>query len=207
MPAPVFGLTGGIACGKTTASAIFASLGVPIVDADQIAREIVQPGTQGLAAIVETFGPEVLADDGTLDRKRLGAIVFADPEKRAALEAITHPLIFVTGRERIARLAEAHPDVYVLYEAALLVETGGHRMFDGLVVVAAHRDVQRARLILRDGLTPEEADARLAAQLPIERKVEVADVVIWNDGDRQALERAVVEAHAKLLARAREKKT
>ncbi len=200
MTKPVYGLTGGIACGKSTAARIFATLGIPIIDADEVARDVVRPGSPGLAAIVEAFGPDVLGRDGALDRKRLGAIVFADEPKRRALEAITHPLIFMEGRARIAAL-ETTEAPYILHEAALLVETGGYRAFAGLVVVAAHPEVQLARLMARDGLDEEGARARLAAQLPIDRKVELADVTIWNDGGEADLEVEVRRAHGTLLAR------
>lgn len=200
MGKPVFGLTGGIACGKSSAARVFAGLGVAIVDADQVARDVVRVGSKGLLDIVSAFGEGVLDASGALDRKKLGAIVFGDADKRRTLEAITHPLIFMEGRARIEAL-EATECPYILYEAALLVETGGYKAFDGLVVVAAHEDVQLARLMARDGLNEADARARLAAQLPIARKVEVADVTIWNDGDERALEAAVHEAHRTLLAR------
>lgn len=199
-----FGLTGGIACGKSAAAAIFASLGVAVVDADQLSRDVVLPGSEGLRAVVAAFGEGVLTDAGALDRKRLGEIVFADAEKRRALEAIMHPRIFMEGRARIESF-EGTDAPYVLYEAALLVETGGYKGFDGLVVVAAHEDVQIARVMARDGLDEAGARARLAAQLPVARKVEVADVVIWNDGDLAALREAVLAAHDTLLERVRGK--
>jgi dephospho-CoA kinase len=196
----IVGLTGGIGSGKSTVARFFAELGVPVVDADRVAREVVAPGTEGLAAIVEAFGADVLAADGELDRKALGAIVFADPDARRRLEAITHPRIFTRSRERFAELAAAgHP--YAIYEAALLVENGSYRMFDGLIVVAASPEVQRARVEARDRLAPEEVRARIEAQLPLDEKIAVADHVIWNDGGLAETRARTEEVHRELSAR------
>ncbi|HEY8429426.1 MAG TPA: dephospho-CoA kinase [Sandaracinaceae bacterium] len=196
----VVGLTGGIGSGKSTIARMFAELGVPVVDADQIAREVVEPGTDGLAAVVAAFGTEVLAADGTLDRKKLGEIVFADERKRRELEEILHPRIAQASMERFARLAqEGHP--YAIYEAALLVESGRHRTMSALVVVTASEATQIARVRARDGLTEEEAKARIAAQLPLEEKVRVADYVIENDGSLEQARARTREVHRRLLER------
>ena len=179
--ARVIGLTGGIASGKSTVAAMLRELGAPVVDADELARRVVEPGSAGLAAIVERFGPEVLDAAGALDRKQLGARVFADPEARAALNAITHPRIAELSQREIARHAAAGAPV-VIYEAALIVENELHRGLDGLIVVSVPAEVQLERLMARDGLGEDEARARLAAQLPLADKVAVADQVIDNAG-------------------------
>lgn len=194
------GLTGGIASGKSTVAALFRASGITVVDADAVAREVVLPGTPGLTAIVEAFGTEVLGADGALDRKALGAQVFAEPAKRKALEAITHPRIFARSMELLGERAR-EGDLYAMYEAALLVENQSYRMFQALVVVAAKRETQLARIAERDGLSPDEAEARLDAQAPLQAKIDVADHVIWNDGDRAALEVAVRDVHEALVRR------
>ncbi len=196
----VVGLTGGIACGKTTVAQMFAELGVPIIDADDLARQVVEPGTQGLARIVETFGRAVLDERGSLDRKRLGETVFEDAEARAKLNGILHPLIGAAGAERIGSL-QTHPGPYIVYEAALLVETGSFKAFAALVVVTANPATQHARLVARDGFSRAEADARIASQLPMAEKVAVADFVIINDGDLAETRAQVAEVHQTLTAR------
>jgi len=194
----VIGLTGGIACGKTAVARLFQARGVPVVDADQVARDVVLPGTEGLAAVVASFGADVLAPDGTLDRKRLGQRVFGDVEARRRLEGILHPRIGAESFARLAALgAEGHG--FALYDAALLVENGSHRNFPGLVVVTARPDVQLARLVARDGSTEAEARARVAAQLPLARKVAAATWVVDNSGDRARLEARVASLYAELV--------
>jgi dephospho-CoA kinase len=178
------GLTGGIATGKSTVARLIAERGIPVVDADQLAREAVEPGQPALAEIASRW-PAVIAADGRLDRRRLGAIVFADAVARRQLEAILHPRIAALADARAAELAaRGHPLAF--YEASLLVETGRHRDFDGLVVVKAAPETQIARVMARDRLARDEARARLAAQLPLERKLAVATAVIDNDGDLAA---------------------
>ena len=194
---PTVGLTGGIACGKSTVASIFHELGIPIVDADQIAREVVAPGSEGLDEIVKAFGDEVLQADGALDRKALGRVVFADAAKRKQLEAITHPRIAQAGMAALAALGASTDAPYLIYEAALLVESGAHRMFPALVVVAVSPAVQLARLVARDG-DPQDARARIASQMPMEEKVAAATHVIWNDGDHAALRVRVAEVHEAL---------
>lgn len=196
----VFGLTGGIASGKSTVGRRFAARGVPVVDADLVAREVVLPGTSGLAAIVARFGSAVLADDGTLDRKRLGDLVFGDAEARAALNAIVHPRIAQASREKMADHA-ANGAELVCYEAALLVENGLADAFRPLVVVAADEATQRARVVLRDGLDADAAKARIDAQMPLERKLAIADVVVRNEGTLDALIEASDAALRDVLAR------
>ncbi len=177
----VIGLTGGIASGKSSVARILRELGAPVVDADELARKVVEPGQPAYEDIVREFGREVLAADGTLDRKRLAEIVFADEAKRRRLGQITHP--------RIAQLAQAETAAYaargepvVVYEAALLVENGIHRVLDGLIVVRATPEQQDARAALRDGTGEPAARARLQSQLPLEAKLAVATHVIDNSG-------------------------
>jgi dephospho-CoA kinase len=200
MAKPVIGLTGGIASGKSTVARAFAELGVPIVDADAVAREIVEVGTRGLGLIAERFGADVLREDGTLDRKRLGRIVFGNAQARRDLNAITHPLIAEKGAEKI-RALQATDAPYILYEAALLVENGSYRAFPALVVVSIGPITQLARLMARDGSTEEEARSRIASQLPLEKKVEVASFVIRNDGDVESLRAQVLDVHRQILER------
>jgi dephospho-CoA kinase len=177
----VFGLTGGIASGKSTVAARLRARGVPVIDADQLAREVVEPGTEGLAAIVREFGDGVLAPDGRLDRKALASIVFADAPKRKRLNAITHPLIGALSAQRAAEHG-ARGEPLVCYEAALIVENGVADMFRPLVVVAAPIQVQLARVESRDAASRDDAIARIRAQMPLIDKTRVADFVIETTG-------------------------
>jgi dephospho-CoA kinase len=186
----VLGLTGGIASGKSAVGELLRARGAVIVDADQLARKVVEPGQPALAELVARFGAEILDADGGLDRKKLGARVFADPAARAEVGRITHPRIAAASQAEIARASAAGAPV-VFYEAALLVENQVHEGLDGLIVVAAPVAVQRERLKARDGIDEAAADARLAAQLPLEEKLAVATWVIDNSGDRAQLERQV----------------
>ncbi len=196
----IVGLTGGIGSGKSTVARMFAELGVPIVDADQVAREVVEPGSEGLKAVVAAFGEEVLDADGRLDRARLGARVFEDEAARKRLEGILHPRIGARSMERLMALArEGHP--YAIYEAALLVENGSHRMMGALIVVSADEATQIDRVRARDGLDEDAARARIASQLPLADKVAVADYVVENDGSLEETRARVSEIHAALLAR------
>jgi dephospho-CoA kinase len=180
------GLTGGIASGKTTFADALRARGVPVLDADALARAAVAPGTPALGEIVRVFGPGVLAPDGALDRKRLAAIVFADPAARRRLEAIVHPAVRAAMASETARLAAAG-HALAFYDTPLLYEVGLEAILDAVVVVWTPPDVQRERLALRDGLTPDEADARLAAQLPLDEKAARADFVVDNRGPPEAL--------------------
>ena len=197
---PVVGLTGGIASGKSTVAAMLAELGVPVVDADALAREVVAPGTPGLAAIVTRFGESMLLADGSLDRKKLGELVFSDTEARGALNAITHPRIAAAGMEKLRTLAD-HPAPYRLYEAALLVENGLAKAFAALVVVTVDEATQLARLRARDGSSLEEARARIASQLPLATKVAAADYVIDNSGSATETRARVLVVHDALVER------
>lgn len=186
----MIGLTGGIASGKSAVAKLLADRGAAIIDADQLARKVVEPGQPALAELVARFGAAILTADGRLDRKRLGAIAFSDEAARRDLNAITHPRIAAASAQAIAEWSDAGANV-VFYEAALLVENRIHTGLSGLIVVSVPPEVQEERLIARDGLTPEEARARIAAQLPLAEKVKVATWVIDNSGDLAALEREV----------------
>ena len=190
----LFGLTGNIGAGKSTVARLLVRHGVPVIDADQVARDVVQSGQPALGEIAARFGPGVLQADGSLDRKALGALVFSDANERKALNAIIHPRISQAAAVRIAALAAAGHAVAV-YEAALIVENGLDRGLDGLIVVIAKEELQLVRLRLRDGLTEAEALARLAAQLPAAEKVKRATFVIENHGSEADLDAQV----AKLL--------
>lgn len=198
-PFLLVGLTGGIATGKTTVAAMFRALGGVVIDADLLAREVVEPGEPALAEIAREFGPGVLQADGRLDRKALGAIVFADEERRRRLEAITHPRI----RERLARrldeLTARRFDGLVIFDAAVIVESGAWRTMDRLVVVVADEAAQIARLIGRDGIGRDEALRKIRSQMPLAEKARLADHVIDNSGDRAQTEAQVKRAHAALL--------
>jgi dephospho-CoA kinase len=197
---PVVGLTGGIACGKTTVAEMFADLGIPVIDADDLAREVVEPGTPGLQRIVHEFGRSVLDKTGHLDRKKVGDMVFGDEEARETLNAIMHPLIGAAGAKHIMGHQD-DPAPYLLYEAALLVETGAYEAFSALIVVSAEESVQRLRLIAREGFTATEANARIASQLPLASKTAVADHVVTNNGDVGRTRRQVGDIHSKLVER------
>jgi dephospho-CoA kinase len=177
------GLTGGIGSGKSTVAALLVQHGARLIDADRIAREVVEPGTPGLAAVVAEFGEGVLTADGALDRPALAALVFGDPAARARLDAVVHPLV----RARAAELVAAAPaDAVVVQDVPLLVETGQAGSYDLVLVVETEQATRVARLVDR-GLTAEDALARIASQATDEQRRAVADVVLRNDGDRDAL--------------------
>lgn len=196
-----FGLTGGIASGKSSVARRFRDRGVPVVDADQVARDVVAPGTDGLAAVVDAFGESVLASDGSLDRKRLAAVAFGDDAARRRLNAILHPRIAARTAQLGAELAASGAPL-ACYEAALLVENGVADAFRPLVLVAAPEREQIIRAMARDAMTEDEARARIRAQMPIDAKRKVADHVIENDGDRAHLERQADEVLAAIRAAA-----
>lgn len=192
------GLTGGIGSGKSTVSALLREHGAVIVDYDLIAREVVEPGTPGLAAIVQRFGPEVLAADGSLDRPALGAIVFADEASRRDLEAITHPAV----RARAAELeGQVGPDDVVVHDIPLLAESGERGPYDVVVVVDVPVEVQADRLVRDRGMSAEEAQARIGAQASRDDRAAVADVVVDNSGSLEELTAAVRDLWQELSAR------
>jgi dephospho-CoA kinase len=192
----VLGLTGGIGSGKSTVARLIADLGVPVLDADQLAREVVEPGCPALAEVAAAW-PQAIGPDGRVDRKRLAAIIFADPAQRLRLEAITHPRIQALADDRLAELAQKGHALAV-YEASLLVESGRYKDFDGLVVVTASPETQLERVLARGDLTEAEAQARIDAQLPLLAKVRVATHLVDNDGDLEATKAQVERLVASL---------
>ncbi|MDD3650350.1 dephospho-CoA kinase [Immundisolibacter sp.] len=196
----VVGLTGGIAAGKSTATAFFRERGVPVIDADEVAREVVAPGTPGLAAVVDAFGPGVLHADGTLDRRRLREIVFADPVQRRRLEGILHPLIEDQIRARLQRLRAP----YCILAVPLLVESPALRaLVHRVLVIDVPVEVQIARLMQRDRMTAEQCQAMLAAQASRAQRLEGADDVVDNATDIATLRRQLEQLHAHYLELAR----
>ncbi|AEW93491.1 dephospho-CoA kinase [Streptantibioticus cattleyicolor NRRL 8057 = DSM 46488] len=193
------GLTGGIGAGKSEVSRLLVSYGAVLIDSDRIAREVVEPGTPGLAAVVAEFGDQVLTAQGTLDRPKLGGIVFGDPARLAALNAIVHPLV----RDRAAELqAAAGPEAIVVHDVPLLTENGLADLYDLVVVVDADPATQLDRLTRLRGMTEQEARARMAAQATREQRLAVADLVIRNDGPLEELERQVAGVWRELRERA-----
>ncbi|MFF0743539.1 dephospho-CoA kinase [Streptomyces sp. NPDC004111] len=193
------GLTGGIGAGKSEVSRLLASYGAVVVDADKIAREVVEPGTPGLDAVVAAFGEGILAADGTLDRPALGAIVFADPAKLRTLNGIVHPLVGARSAE-LERAAA--PDAVVVHDVPLLTENSLAPLYDLVVVVDASPGTQLDRLVRLRGTTEEDARSRMAAQATREQRLAVADLVIDNDGPLEALEPQVRKVWRELRDRA-----
>lgn len=185
------GLTGGIGAGKSAVAARLAALGAVVIDADRLAREVVEPGTPGLAAVVEAFGDGVLTADGALDRAAMAERIFGDDAARATLEGIVHPLV----RARTAELIAAAPDgAVVVNDVPLIVEKQMSRLYETVVVVFASLPTRLDRLVRLRGMTPQEAQARIAAQATDEQRREVADVAIVNDGTPEELDAAVEAA-------------
>jgi dephospho-CoA kinase len=192
-------LTGGIATGKSYVRSRFEALGVPTIDSDVLAREAVAPGTSGLEAVIREFGREVLNASGALDRKRLGAIVFSNPEKRRALEAIVHPAVRRATEDWFGGLDPSTP--FAIADIPLLYETGRDKDFDTVIVAAASPEEQLRRVMARDGLSEVDARQRIAAQLPIGEKVSRADVVVRTDGPYAETDRQVRDIYALLQRR------
>lgn len=186
----VWALSGGIASGKSTVASMIEARGGIVIDADDIAREVVEVGTPGLQEVVEHFGDDVLHPDGQLNREALGARIFGDETARTTLNRILHPKIFVRSMERMQEASEGDRRP-IFYDAALLVESESYKNFHGLVIVAADPEIQRQRLMQRNDLSEDEAQQRIDAQLPIEEKVRVADHVIWNNTTLESLEKQV----------------
>jgi dephospho-CoA kinase len=193
------GLTGGIASGKSTVSALLAEAGAVVIDADVLAREVVAKGTPGLERVVEAFGPDVLTADGEMDRAKVGELVFADEERRRVLEGIVHPLVY----ERIVALEEAAPPgALIVHDIPLLAESGRAHTFDAVIVVDAPPEVQVERMARERGWTREDAEARIAAQAGREERLALATYVIDNTGTLDDLRHRVTEVVEDLLARA-----
>ena len=191
------GLTGGVGSGKSTVAGLFAQHGALVIDADAVAREVVAPGTPALAEIVDAFGPTVLTADGSLDRPALAAIVFSDPEARAALNAITHPRI---GARTAELMAQAAPDQVIVHDVPLLVENGLAPAYDLVVVVEAAEDIRLTRLLAR-GMSDDDARRRMAAQATDAERRDVADVVIANNDDLASLAAQVDEVWRRITLR------
>ncbi|MCM3513970.1 dephospho-CoA kinase [Nocardioides sp. P86] len=190
------GLTGGVASGKSTVSTLLRELGAVVIDADQLAREVVERGTPGLARVVEEFGEGLLTPEGDLDRPAMGRLVFGDEQARRRLEAIVHPLVF----ERYAEAeAAAGPDDLVVHDIPLLVESGRAGDFDAVVVVDAPRELQLERMVAHRGWTREDAESRIAAQATREQRRAVATYVVDNTGSLEDLRARVAEVHARLV--------
>jgi dephospho-CoA kinase len=194
------GLTGGIGAGKSEVSRLLVEHGAVLIDADRIAREVVEPGTPGLAAIVDAFGRDVLAADGGLDRPKLGSIVFADPDRLAVLNSIVHPLVGARSR---ALESAAADDAVVVHDVPLLAENALAPLYDLVVVVDASPETQLDRLVRLRGMAEEDARARMAAQATREKRLEIADIVIDNDVPLEDLRQRVTDVWGDLVRRAR----
>jgi dephospho-CoA kinase len=190
------GLTGGVASGKSTVSAMLAELGAVVIDADALAREVVQKGTAGLAAVVAEFGAELLTPDGDLDRPAMGRLVFGDEEARRRLEAIVHPLVHARGRELEAAAPEG---ALVVHDIPLLAETGRPDAFDAVIVVDSPVETRVERMLAHRGWSREDAEARIAAQAPREQRLAVATHVIDNTGTLEDLRHRVTEVFEELV--------
>lgn len=192
----VVGLTGGIAAGKSTATAFFQDRGVPVIDADEVARDVVAAGTPGLAAVTAAFGPQIVQADGTLDRRRLREVVFADPAQRQRLEAILHPLINIEIRARLQQVTGP----YCILAVPLLIESASLRaLVHRVLVIDVPVELQVARLMQRDRMTAEQCQAMLAAQASRAQRLEGADDVVDNATDITALQRQLESVHARYL--------
>ncbi len=196
------GVTGGIASGKSTVSKMLADLGSPLIDFDLIARQVVEPGTPGLAAIVDYFGRQVLAEDGSLDRKKVSDIVFGDMEKRKKLESFTHPPIYEEFFKQANAIAAEDPEAIIQVAVPLLIELNLQYLFDKLIVVYIPAKLQAERLAQRDGITPDEAAKIMKSQLPIDEKLQFADFIIDNSRDLESTEARVREIWQTLTSRA-----
>ena len=196
------GLTGGIASGKSTVAAMFQGLGAALVDTDRLARRAVEPGSPGLARVVESFGPGVLGPDGALDRRGLRRVIFSDPGARARLNAIVHPLVLEMVEAELGRLGEENPGGVALVDVPLLFEVGWQARFACVVLVYVPPRLQVERLMARDQVDRKAAEAALAAQMPIEEKRGLAQFVVDNSGPLQETQRQVEEVYARLREQA-----
>ena len=196
----VYGLTGGIGAGKSTVANMFQESGIPVVLADDVGREVASKGSDGLAEIVRSFGPDVLDSNGELDRRKLGTLIFNDPDRRRELEAISHPRVRDQSRELFSQLEQAGNQI-VVYESALLYETQRHTEMRGVILVTASEEQRIARVRSRDGSEEEAVRQRIKAQMDDEEKRGLADYIIENNGDLQVLRREVDSLIELLLGR------
>ncbi len=200
------GLTGGIACGKSTIADTLRGIGVPVLDADQVARDVVAVGSVGLQKIVDFFGTEILLADNSLNREALRSLILQDLNAKKQLEAITHPLIFQSMQEW-QQQQEIEGATVTVIEAALMVETGSYRMYDGIIVASCSRHIQEERLIERNNISLSEAQRWIASQMSLAAKEKVADWVIQNDHSLQTLQRTVVENWTQFVHTIQQKQT
>ena len=192
------GLTGSIAVGKSYVLGVFRELGCAVLDADKVARDVVERGTVGLERVVEKFGPTILKPDGSLDRARLGSIVFTDEEKRMLLNSIVHPLVFAEQNRWLEEREALDPDGIAIVDAALMIESGGYKRFDKLIVVWCEAELQLQRLMSREGMTKEDAERRIASQMPQAEKKKYADFLIDTSNTFEDTRRQTAEAFARL---------
>lgn len=198
----IIGLTGNIASGKSSVAKYLRDLGALVIDADQVARRVVMPNTPALREIVLSFGPGILNEDGSLNRRKLGSIVFKDQTARLRLEQITHPRIEEEINRHILSFKESSPDGVLVLEVPLLIEVGWHKKVDQVWLVVVREDVQLHRLVMRDKLSPAEARQRMASQMPQWEKMKYADVIIDNSDSPNATLAQVKKAWSKLLTQA-----
>jgi dephospho-CoA kinase len=199
----IVGLTGGIASGKSVVGAELARLGCRVVEADQLGREVMEPGGTAFRPVVETFGPQILNEDGGINRSRLAAIVFNDPDQLEVLNSIVHPAVHDLAEQRFAEIAGQDADAIIVYAAAILVETGAYQEFPKLIVVACSRENQIERALQRPGATEADVLARIDRQLPLKFKLEFADYVIGTDGTLAETLRQTRMVYESLLALSR----
>jgi dephospho-CoA kinase len=195
----LIGLTGGMGSGKSIVAEMFQSLGAHIIDADRIGREIMVPGTDAYERVVDAFGREILKGDRSIDRKKLGDMIFGNPEKIALLNECTHPEIFREIDRRVKEIRQKTPDALIIVDAALLVETGAYKTFDKLVVVYVDEETQLKRLKERDGFTDEEVTKRISSQMPLKEQVKYADFVIYNDKGLEDTRKQVIDIYKTLV--------
>jgi dephospho-CoA kinase len=200
------GLTGSIAVGKSYVTSVFEELGCRVLDADQMAREVVEPGSMGLRAVVDNFGRDILNDNGTLNRARMGELIFADPEQRQRLNAILHPFIIARQDEIMREWEALDPQGIGIIDAALMIESGGYKRFDKLIVVHCRPEAQLERLMLRADLSREQAQQRIASQMSQEEKQRYADYLIDTSDGFEITRLRVVEVFNQLQQLARKKR-
>jgi len=198
----IVGLTGGIASGKSLVTRVLRDLGAHIIDADKIVHNLLAPGQDACREVVGHFGNEIQLPDGSIDRRKLGDIIFNNPEERSWLNQCIHPRVFKAYQTQVHYLRERQPEAIVVMDAALLIETGYHKHMDRLIVVYADRKDQMKRLMERDRFTLEQALARISSQMPLDEKRKYADFVIENTGTREVTEQQTREVFAKLKAEA-----
>jgi len=193
------GLTGGIGSGKSLAAKFFAEQGAHIIDADQLSRELVQPGQPALKEIVSAFGVFILDETGNLDREKLAEIIFQNPQKKSTLEAILHPRIIAKEREKYSNISAEDPSAIVIIDAALLIESGNYKNVDKVIVVNCSEEHQVQRILSRNSLNSDQAAARIKNQMSLKEKIKYADFILDNNSQPQDLRRNVHEVYTKLM--------